>query len=179
MPENKRSTQLQTKDAPKCPRSLGRPVIFSDAVMRAICDRLAEGQMLKDICRAPGMPSERAVRQRVVDDEVFHARYQRAKEQSNEVMEDEIREISDDSSGDMTIDEKGRPVVDHENINRSRLRVDARKWILAKRNPARWGDSQRITGILEVAQQRPDLSKLSPQELEAFEALMAKAVIPT
>jgi hypothetical protein len=33
-------------------------------------------------------------------------------------------------------------VVDSmEAINRARLRVDARKWIMAKRNPKKWGDN--------------------------------------
>jgi hypothetical protein len=37
-------------------------------------------------------------------------------------------EIADDASGDYVTTSDGKRIVDHENINRSRLRVDARKW---------------------------------------------------
>jgi hypothetical protein len=34
----------------------------------------------------------------------------------------------------------GKTIVDHENIQRSRLRVDARKWAAARLAPKKYGD---------------------------------------
>ena len=53
-------------------------------------------------------------------------------------------EIADDALGDVRLDADGRAYVDHEHINRSRLRVDARKWYLAKLAPKRYGDKAEM-----------------------------------
>jgi Bacteriophage Sf6, terminase small subunit-like len=51
----------------------------------------------------------------------------RAREERADRYFEEIIEIAKDSSGDYTEDRNGERVVDHENIQRSRLRVDALK----------------------------------------------------
>lgn len=50
-------------------------------------------------------------------------------------MAEEIVEIADDGANDIDGDK-----VDHENVQRSRLRVDARKWVAARLLPKRYGD---------------------------------------
>src|SRR5258708_25521641 len=57
---------------------------------------------------------------------------------------EEIIEIAKDSSGDYTVDRNGEWVVDHENIQRSRLRVDALKWIASKLAPRKYGDRYTV-----------------------------------
>ena len=52
----------------------------------------------------------------------------------------EIIEIADDASGDYVTTGDGMTIVDHENIQRSRLRVDARKWAAARLAPKKYGD---------------------------------------
>ena len=47
-------------------------------------------------------------------------------------MLEEILEIADDSSGDAFIEQEGNRKMDNEFVQRSRLRVDTRKWILCK-----------------------------------------------
>jgi hypothetical protein len=46
----------------------------------------------------------------------------------------------DDASGDYVTTSDGKTIVDHENIQRSRLRVDARKWAAARLAPKKYGD---------------------------------------
>ena len=46
----------------------------------------------------------------------------------------------DDASGDYVTTSDGKRIVDHENIQRSRLRVDARKWAAARLAPKKYGD---------------------------------------
>ena len=62
---------------------------------------------------------------------------------------DEIIEIADDATNDWMERRQGEEtvrVVNHEHIQRSRLRVDARKWLMAKLAPKKYGDSVALTG---------------------------------
>ena len=61
---------------------------------------------------------------------------------------EEIIEISDDSSGDELTDEDGKTRINSEFVNRSRLRVDTRKWLMARMAPKKYGDkiTQEVTG---------------------------------
>ena len=73
-----------------------------------------------------------------------------------EAMSDEILAIADDSTNDaMTItrrDGSESEVADNEWINRSRLRVDTRKWLMSKLAPKKYGDKQQVehSGELNV-----------------------------
>ena len=80
--------------------------------------------------------------------EEFSEQYARAREVQAEVLADELTDIADDASGDTTMGEKGRVITDHEHIQRSRLRIDTRKWIASKLLPKRYGDKivQEHTG---------------------------------
>ena len=61
---------------------------------------------------------------------------------------DEIIAISDDVSLDEIIDGEGNPRTNHEAIQRSRLKVDTRKWAMSKLAPKKYGDKiqQEIVG---------------------------------
>src|SRR5260370_29653217 len=67
-------------------------------------------------------------------------RYARAREEQADKLFREIIEIADDASGDYVTTSDGKRIVDHENIRRSRLRVDARKWAAARLAPKKYGD---------------------------------------
>jgi hypothetical protein len=54
-------------------------------------------------------------------------------------MVEEILEIADDASRDTIQTEHGQR-ADNEWIARSRLRVDARKWLMARLAPKKYGD---------------------------------------
>ncbi len=88
---------------------------------------------------------------------------------------DEALEIADDVSGDWATDKDGKKVLDHEHIQRSRLRVDTRKWAAGKLAPKRYGDKVQHTGDgggpIRV---RPDLSKLTGEELDALERILGR-----
>ena len=55
-------------------------------------------------------------------------------------MAEEILAIADDGINDTYVDDDGRPRVDNDVIQRSRLRVDTRKWLMSKMAPKRFGD---------------------------------------
>ncbi len=87
------------------------------------------------------------------DNESFRDKYARAKQDQADLLAEQILEISDDSSKDLKgIDEYGNRIEDKEFVNRSRLRIDARKWIASKLAPKKYGEKLDLnhSGELEV-----------------------------
>lgn len=97
----------------------------------------------------------------------FSDQYVRACEDREDAILDEIMEIADDNTKDFKTLENGATVLDVEHIQRSRLRIDVRKWDLSKKNPKKYGDRH----IIEGDKENPlipaiDLSKISSEILE-------------
>lgn len=128
------------------PAARGRPTTYTRAIADEVCKRLEREYSLIRVCRDPKMPAESSVRGWVMaDEDGFAARYARARMVGYQAMADEIVHISDDQSGDVIVDEDGKPRVDHENIQRARLMVDTRKWLLSKVLPKIYGDKVALT----------------------------------
>ena len=138
----------KAKPKPRARRGPGRPTRYTPEVAADICTRLAEGESLRSICDDAAIPARSTVLGWLFDGEHgdFMDQYARAREAQAEAHADEIIDIADDGSNDFTEDKDGKAIVDHEHIQRSRLRVDARKWIAAKLLPKKYGDRLQHTG---------------------------------
>jgi hypothetical protein len=148
----------------------GRPTIYTPELGDVICERLASGESLIGICEDEGMPCESAVRAWALNPEHdIYAKYTRARELQAERMADEIIEIADERTGDKRTLRDGSEVIDNEAIQRSRLRVDTRKWYLSKVLPKKYGERTTVESTVKY-----DLSNLSTEELEALRAIHAK-----
>ena len=126
----------------------GRPTSFTQELANEICRRLADGLTLREVCRAEGMPSESTVRAWALEDrEGFSTQYARAREIGYQSMADELVEIADDGSNDW-MERNGEEAVGYqvngEHVQRSRLRLDTRKWLLSKALPKVYGDKQQV-----------------------------------
>ncbi len=139
----------QKKPAPKKAKK-GRPSLYTEALAAKICRRLAEGESLRAICADKAMPAISTVMGWLFDGnhDGFSEHYARAREAQAEIRADEIVDIADDASNDFTADKDGKLVANSEHIQRSRLRVDARKWIAAKLLPKRYGDKLDLGGTV-------------------------------
>ncbi len=127
----------------------GRPTDYSTDLADEICARIAEGESLRSICRCEGMPNIRSVMRWLGIHPEFSQQYARAREAQAESMFEEMLEIADDGSNDWMErtgkdGETGDKVVDHEHVSRSKLRVDTRKWMLARMAPKKYGDATNI-----------------------------------
>jgi hypothetical protein len=74
----------------------------------------------------------------------FRDQYARAREIQADYWAEEIIEIADDGTNDY-IEKENKDgstyeAVNSEHINRSRLRVDTRKWLMARQAPKKYGD---------------------------------------
>jgi hypothetical protein len=125
----------------------GRPSLYTPELETRICEEIAEGKSLREICRADDMPSRDTVYAWKVANQAFSDRYARAVEDRAEKLEKEILAIADDDEGDYGFKEDkdgdgegGKPFILPDNIQRAKLRVDARKWIASKLFPKKYGD---------------------------------------
>lgn len=119
----------------------------------AICERLVSGQSLRAITRDPDMPSAATVFKWLAEDPDFVEQYARAREAQADTLVDEMLDIVDDGRNDWMerLDKEDLPIgwqINGEAVQRSRLRLDARKWMASKMAPKKYGDKveQNITG---------------------------------
>lgn len=129
----------------------GRPTKYTKAVADKICKMLAEGMTLREVCRSDdSLPAESTVREWALEDrEGFSAQYTRARQIGYFGMADEVLEISDNGQNDW-MERNGEEdegwQANGEHLQRSRLRVDTRKWLLSKTLPKVFGDKVAIGG---------------------------------
>lgn len=166
------SKGLQTMAPMKEKKRIGRPPRMADkALQLEICARISAGETLTKVCKDSKMPARQTVTSYLVtrDAEIdgFGALYRCARESLLDVYADEIITISDDGTTDYII-KTGRngheyEAVDQDHIQRSRLRVDSRKWLLSKLRPEQYGDRMiaEQTGSVTV---RHDVTTLSERE---------------
>lgn len=128
---------------------MARPSDYTDEIAADICARIASGEPLTRICRDEAMPNAVTVYRWIAANEAFRNMYARAREDQADTLADEIIAIADDGENDTYIDAKtGFECTNYDVIARSKLRVDARKWVAAKLKPKKYGDKvqQEITG---------------------------------
>ena len=121
---------------------MGRPSSYSETLVETICQRIAEGESLRSICRDDAMPVKQTVLNWLNDPKrsEFVAQYTRARVAQADHFAEEILEIADDGVNDTYVKEDGTEIVNHDHIARSRLRVDSRKWLMSKMAPKKYGD---------------------------------------
>lgn len=123
--------------------AIGRPSSFTPELGDTICLRISQGESLREVCRSEDMPDKTTINRWLLNQDKlfdnFRIQYAQAREALLEHWAEEIVEISDDGTNDWTM-RQGRPVVDNEAVQRSRLRVDTRKWLLSKLAPKKYGD---------------------------------------
>ncbi len=154
-------------------KKTGRPTKYTLDLAESICERLSSGESLTSICSAEGMPKRTTVVGWQGQHDGFSTLYARARVAYADAIFDEAMEIADDSSGDWTtkvVRGEEAKVVDHENIQRSRLRVDTRLRVAAKINPAKYGEKLDVNMSGEL-----NVSHLSDAKLnERLLGLLAK-----
>lgn len=115
-----------------------------------VCGRIAEGDSLRKVCSEDGMPARSLVHEWLISDTDFADQYTRAREAQADTLFDEILEIADDGRNDTYTAEDGSERTDQEVIARSRLRVDARKWMAGKLRPKKYGDKTEIAHTIRI-----------------------------
>ena len=121
-------------------------LIFSNILLE-----IEKGRALRNVLNDADMPSSKTFYNWLESDEDKVKRYARACELRADTIFEDILDIADDSSNDITTDPLGNERLNTEFVQRSRLRVDARKWIVSKLNPKKYGDKIENTHLGEMS----------------------------
>ena len=150
-----------------------------EVCMRIICDRLASSSMglhkiLSEDCE--GLPSVSMFWKWLRRDDMakepkgFSLMYAHAKRLQAEFLESEILGIADALP---SITHLGN--IDGGDVAHMTLRINTRKWLMAKLHSEKYGDKTTLSGDPErPLSPKTDLSKLTQEELTTLLALRAK-----
>lgn len=135
-------------ESPKVAAKPGRPTAYNETIAERICTRLAEGASLREICDADSsLPGRGTILGWAHDvSHPFAARYRAARELQFWGMVDDLLDIADNGKNDwmQRLDKDGVPTgwqVNGEHIQRSKVRVETRKWIAARMLRAFFGET--------------------------------------
>ena len=124
--------------------ALSGQTTFTQDIADTICERIGGGQSLRSICKSDDMPAMSTVFKWLNEQPVFSEQYARAREAQADALFDETLDIADDATNDWmerhredgSVDE----VVNHEHIQRSKLRIETRRWMAGKLRPKKYGE---------------------------------------
>lgn len=120
-------------------RGRGRPTTYDPELADFVCREIQKGRSLRAACRQKGELNAGTVLNWVADDrDGFSERYAHACEIRLHVLSEDLLEISDDGRNDTWVDEDGHEHVDYDVIQRSKLRVNTRKWLLSRLKPEKY-----------------------------------------
>lgn len=125
----------------------GRPTDYTPELADKICAEIASGHSLRTICSDESMPCMASIYSWLRTKPEFLEIYEKAKEDQSDALAEEMLDIADDGANDwmLTNDPENLAYrVVGENVQRSRLRVDTRKWIASKLKPKKYGDKQSV-----------------------------------
>ena len=124
---------------------------YTPAVAREICDRIASGESINSIGTHKHLPTARNIEKWLLDPnkKAFKKLYEQAKKIQMALMAEQLIDIADNGDNDWVKRENKEGEawwkLNGENINRSKLRVETRKWILARMMPKIYGDRIDVT----------------------------------
>ena len=136
-----------------------RPTLYSEDLANEICARIADGQSVRELSLSDDMPDKATIFRWLPKHPDFRDQYAKACEARTQYLADELLDIAD-ADGD---------------VQRDRLRVDTRKWILSKLVPKKYGSkvTAEITGADGGPVQTEEMSSLEIARRVAF--LLASA----
>jgi hypothetical protein len=134
-----------------------RPSIFTDELAADICRRLSLGESARQICRDDSMPVMSTLMKWLTEPDkvAFSEQYARARDCQADYYADEIIDIAD---------ELGEG-VDSNAVNIAKLRIDSRKWKVARMSPRKYGDKQQIDHTSSDDSFKPTVIKLVAEPL--------------
>lgn len=130
----------------KTPKKNGRPSKYTDKLADKICKMIAQGQSVRSICAKKDMISMQTFFRWLRENDKFREQYARACEERSYMHAEDIIEIADNATNDYMEKLEGDGYIfNSENVQRSRLRIDTRKWLMSKLNPKVYGDKLDMT----------------------------------
>lgn len=143
---------------------MGRSSTYSEEVATEICQRLADGTPLREICRDAEMPAWRTVYDWQDANPEFAARIARARISGYDALAGECLEIADSPEIGEERTEKPDGSVEirtGDMLGHRKLRIETRLKLLAKWDPKRYGDKVAVGGADDL----PPIQAADPIEV--------------
>ena len=119
-----------------------RPTTYTPRLAAKVCARIAEGESVRAIAQAAGMPASATIYLWLNGREDFRSMYAAACEERADALVEEMLAIADDASADWRPAGKDGQdrAFDRENLARAKLRIETRRWRAARLAPRKYGD---------------------------------------
>jgi len=122
---------------------------FKQEIANEICERIAQGETLRAICREEGKPSHATIYNWLDEVPEFALRFGRARAQGEDLIAQECLAIADTPcegvettvKPDGAIEERRGDMLGHR-----KLQIETRLKLLAKWNPKKWGEKLAVGG---------------------------------
>mgnify|MGYP006267838209 CR=1 FL=1 len=155
---------MQSAETTPPKKKMGRPLKYDPAIADKICEQLADGIPLREICRQDGYPAWQTIYYWMTADDalgekgkglskaIAHARdigYDALAEDclriaDNPMLSEKITLTEDPKTGNIN-----RSVIQFDDVNARKLQVETRLKLLAKFNPKKYGDRVQLSGDAE------------------------------
>lgn len=126
---------------------MGRPTIYSEEIITEFLYRIAKGRSVASVCQDDDMPHRATIYEWLAQNGDFSDKYARASEQRADHYFDEMLDIAD----------KALP----EEVQKAKLQIDTRKWVLSRMNPKKYGDKHKDDGDNAVSLMAELMKELS------------------
>lgn len=157
------------------PKKIGRPSTYTPELADRICEQLAQAKSMRTVCLDDDMPAMSTVFKWLRENKEFSEQYARSKAEASDVLVEEMQDIADDARNDWmeAHDKDGESVgykINGEHVQRSKLRVETRKWIASKLKPKMYGDKLAIGGADDLPPVRSLAETDLDQQIAALQA---------
>lgn len=140
------------------------------AVFKKIIKEIEKGASLRSALKKNSPLSSSTFADWLNSDDEMAKRYARATVIRSEAIFEDILNIADENLSDTYVDSEGVTRTDHDVIQRAKLRVDARKWVLAKMRPTKYGDKLDVTTDNQAISLPPIVGMVIKNELNEPDA---------
>ena len=120
---------------------MARPSKFTQEIANEICERISEGESLREICKSDKMPGRTTVGEWLESNNDFRSKYARARELQGDHMDDKILTAANDCLKG-TIDPQC-----------ARVAIMAYQWRASKLAPKKYGEKieHEVSGAVDVS----------------------------
>jgi predicted secreted protein len=134
------------QDKPR--KKMGRPSKYAPEIAAEICERLSNGEPLRQICRDEHMPAWTSIYAWAAADKELSERIAQAREQGYDAIAEDLLQIADTPlmGEEETSSNNGLTITRKDMLGHRKLQIETRLKLLAKWNPKKYGDRQIVAG---------------------------------
>ena len=134
------------QDKPR--KKMGRPSKYAPELAAEICERLSDGEPLRQICRDEHMPAWTSIYAWAAADKELSERIAQARKQGYDAIAEDLLMIADTPliGEEETSSNSGLTITRKDMLGHRKLQIETRLKLLSKWDPSKYGDRQIVAG---------------------------------